>query len=48
MDEHIEAVQRMQDYIETNLDKNITTADLANASRYSRGTHTGFLWSFCT
>ena len=35
MDEHIEAVQRMQDYIETNLDKNITTADLANASRYS-------------
>ena len=35
MDEHIEAVQRMQDYIETNLDKNITTAALANASRYS-------------
>ena len=35
MDEHIEAVQRMQDYIETNLDKNITTADLANTSRYS-------------
>ena len=35
MDEHIEAVQRMQDYIETNLDKNITTADLANVSRYS-------------
>ena len=35
MDEHIEAVQRMQDYIETNLDKNITTADLANAARYS-------------
>ena len=35
MDEHIEAVQRMQDYIETNLDKNITTTDLANASRYS-------------
>ena len=35
MDEHIEAVQRMQDYIEANLDKNITTADLANASRYS-------------
>ena len=35
MDEHIEAVQRMQDYIETNLDKIITTADLANASRYS-------------
>ena len=35
MDEHIEAVQRMQDYIEANLDKNITPADLANASRYS-------------
>ena len=35
MDEHIEAVQRMQDYIEANLDNNITTADLANASRYS-------------
>ena len=35
MDEHIEAVQRMQDYIEANLDKNITTADLANVSRYS-------------
>ena len=35
MDEHIEAVQRMQDYIETNLDTNITPADLANASRYS-------------
>ena len=35
MDEHIEAVQRMQDYIEENLDKNITTADLANVSRYS-------------
>ena len=35
MDEHIEAVQRMQDYIDTNLDKNITPADLANASRYS-------------
>ena len=35
MDEHIEAVQRMQDYIEANLDKNITTADLATVSRYS-------------
>ena len=30
MDEHIEAVQRMQDYIEANLDNNITTADLAS------------------
>ena len=35
MDEHIDAVQRMQDYIEANLDKNITTADLASVSRYS-------------
>ena len=35
MDEHIEAVQRMQDYIETNFDTNITMADLANVSKYS-------------
>ena len=35
MDEHIEAVQIMQDYIEANLDNNITTADLASVSRYS-------------
>ena len=35
MDEHIAAVQRMQDYIEANLDNNITTADLASESRYS-------------
>ena len=35
MDEHIEAVQRMQDYIEANLDNNITTSDLASVSRYS-------------
>ena len=35
MDGHIEAVQRMQDYIEANLDNNITTADLASVSRYS-------------
>ena len=35
MDEHIEAVQRMQDYIEAHLDTNITMADLANVSRYS-------------
>ena len=35
MDEHIEAVQRMQDYIEANLDNSITTADLASVSRYS-------------
>ena len=35
MDEHIDAVQRMQDYIEANLDNNIATADLASVSRYS-------------
>ena len=35
MNEHIEAVQRMQDYIETNLDRTITMADLSNASKYS-------------
>ena len=35
MDEHIEAVQRMQDYIQNNLDSNITMADLARASMYS-------------
>ena len=35
MDEHIEAVQRMQDYIEANLDTNITMAELANVSKYS-------------
>ena len=35
MDEHIEAVQRMQDYIETHFDTNITMADLANVSMYS-------------
>ena len=35
MDEHIEAVQKMQDYITMHLDTNITMADLANASQYS-------------
>ena len=35
MDEHIEAVQRMQDYIATHLDMNITMADLAKVSKYS-------------
>ena len=35
MDEHIEAVQRMQDYIEQNLHREITMADLARESRYS-------------
>lgn len=35
MDEHVEAVQRMQDYVALHLDENITMADLAEASRYS-------------
>ena len=35
MDERVEAVQRMQDYIAGNLDTNITMADLASVSRYS-------------
>ena len=34
-DEHIEAVQRMQDYIVANLDGHISMADLAGASNYS-------------
>ena len=35
MDERIEAVQRMQDYITNNLDQNISMADLAKAAGYS-------------
>ncbi len=35
MDEHIEAVQRMQDYIATHIDVNITMADLAKVSKHS-------------
>ena len=35
MDERVDAVQRMQDYIAGNLDTNITMADLANVSQYS-------------
>ena len=35
MDEHIEAVQKMQDYIKENLCAEITMADLAKVSRYS-------------
>ena len=35
MDEHIEAVQRMQDYIEEHLDTNITMAALSGVSHYS-------------
>lgn len=35
MEEHIEAVQRMQNYIHTNLSNTITMADLARVSMYS-------------
>jgi AraC-like DNA-binding protein len=35
MDGHIDAVQRMQDYIAMHLNTNITMADLANVSQYS-------------
>lgn len=35
LEAHIEAVQRMQDYIEKNLTKDISMADLARASMYS-------------
>ena len=35
MDAHIEAVQRMQNYITNNLDQNISMADLAKAAGYS-------------
>ena len=35
MDEHVEAVQRMQDYIEAHLASNITMVDLAKVSLYS-------------
>ena len=35
MDERIDAVQRMQDYIENNLDKDISIADLSKAAGYS-------------
>ena len=35
MDERVEAVQKMQDYIAMHIDSNITMADLANVSRYS-------------
>ena len=35
MEDHVEAVQRMQDYIATHLDINITMADLAKVSQYS-------------
>ena len=35
MNEHIEAVQRMQDYIAAHLDTNISMADLAGVSQYS-------------
>ena len=35
MNEHIEAVQKMQDYIAVHLDNNITMTDLAKESQYS-------------
>ena len=35
MEEQLEAVQRMQDYIAAHLEETITLADLASASRYS-------------
>ena len=35
MDERIDAVQRMQDYIESNLEQDISMADLAKAAGYS-------------
>ena len=35
MDERIEAVQRIQDYIESNLDEDISLADLAKVAGYS-------------
>ncbi len=35
MDEHIEAVQRMQDYIDAHLDTDITMLDLASVAKYS-------------
>lgn len=35
MNKHIEAVQRMQDYIKSHLDTDISMADLAKVSRYS-------------
>lgn len=35
MKEHIEAVQRMQDFIQMNLEKDITITDLARVSMYS-------------
>ena len=35
MDERIEAVQRMQDYIESNLEQDLSMADLAKAAGYS-------------
>ena len=35
MDERIEAVQRMQDYIESHLEQDISLADLSKAAGYS-------------
>ena len=35
MDERVEAVQRMQDHIESNLEQDISMADLSKAAGYS-------------
>ena len=41
MGERIEAVQRMQDYIESNLAQDISLADLAKVTGYSPWYSTG-------
>lgn len=43
MQEQIEAVQRMQEYIETNLSDNITLAKLSGVSWFSPGILIGCL-----
>ena len=46
MDEHVEAVQRMQDYIEAHLDEILQWLTLQIYHCILRGTHTGFLWIY--
>ena len=48
MIEHIDAVQRMQDYIQMNIEKDITMADLARAQCILRGIPIGYLFNFWT
>ena len=43
MDQQTEAVQRMQDYIESHLDQEITLMTLSKVSLFSLGTPTGCL-----